>query len=98
MIKETVEKADKEITFYQDIKPLFTNDDRISMMKDFDLYKYSDVCDNAERIYSCLKSGRMLPDHKWSKENVNKFRGWIDGKKIEGILPEREAYYRVLTL
>jgi len=95
---EIIEKEVEEITFYQDIKPLFTDDDRISMKKLFDLYKYNDVCDNAEKIYKVLKSGYMPPGRSWSTTNVEKFKRWIDGKKIEGIPPEREAFYRLLNI
>lgn len=87
-----------EITFYRDIKPLFKNDDRNCMKKLFDLYKYNDVCNNAEGIYNVLKSGEMPPGRKWSTTNVEKFKKWIDDGKIEGIPPEREAFYRVLFL
>jgi hypothetical protein len=86
-----------EITFYQDIKPLFRVSDRTCMNAKFDLYSYDDVSKNADRIYKALNGGQMPPDSKWSQENINKFKKWIDTGKKEGNPPEQEAFYKVIS-
>lgn len=44
-------------TFYQDIKPLFTQYDRIKMMYFVDLWNYKQVRDNAKNIHMSLQPG-----------------------------------------
>jgi len=45
--------------FAQDIKPLFREKDRNSMIGRFDLWSYQDVRDNASGILAVLRSGTM---------------------------------------
>jgi hypothetical protein len=44
----------------------------------FDLSSYEDVRANAEAIYERLVSGTMPCDGAWPREDVERFRAWID--------------------
>jgi hypothetical protein len=68
-----------EVTFAQDIRPLFRDRDVRSMSFAFDLSSYEDVRTNAEEIYARLADGSMPCDGSWASEDVERFRAWIDG-------------------
>ncbi len=44
----------------------------------FDLGSYEDVQSNAELIYERLADGSMPCDSRWPREDVERFRAWID--------------------
>ena len=67
-----------EVTFAQDIRPLFRDRDVRSMSFAFDLSSYEDVRTNAEEIYERLADGSMPCDGSWPSEDVERFRTWID--------------------
>jgi hypothetical protein len=67
-----------QLTFAQDIRPLFRERDIHSMSFAFDLASYEDVHANAEAIYDRVASGSMPCDGKWPAEDVQRFRMWID--------------------
>jgi hypothetical protein len=69
----------EEVTFAQDIRPLFRDRDVRSMSFAFDLSSYEDVRTNAEEIYARLADGSMPCDGSWPAEQVARFRTWIDG-------------------
>jgi hypothetical protein len=66
-------------TFETDIKPLFRERDRDSMLRSFDLWAYSDVVGNGEAIARRLADGSMPCDGAWPSEQVELFRSWLDG-------------------
>lgn len=72
------------LSFAADIKGLFRTDpDRRIMLaiSDFDLHKFEDVRDNADRILARIEDGTMPCDGSWSLDKIEKFRKWIaDGK------------------
>jgi hypothetical protein len=68
----------EEVTFAQDIRPLFRDRDVRSMSFAFDLSSYENVRTNAEEIYARLADGSMPCDGSWPSENVERFRTWID--------------------
>jgi hypothetical protein len=68
-----------EVTFAQDIRPLFRDRDVRSMSFAFDLSSYEEVRRNAEEIYARLADGSMPCDGSWRSEDVERFRAWIDG-------------------
>jgi hypothetical protein len=68
-----------DVSFEQDIRPLFRDRDIGSMKFAFDLGSYEDVRDNAEAIYGRLENGTMPCDGAWPAEDVQRFRAWIDG-------------------
>ena len=67
-----------EVTFAQDIRPLFRDRDVRSMSFAFDLSSYEDVRTNAEEIYARLTDGSMPCDGNWPAEDVARFRAWVD--------------------
>ena len=70
-----------ELSFERDIKPLFRDKDRNSMMQAFDLFDYADVSDNADAIVGSLRSGRMPCDGAWPDSDVDKLQQWVDAGK-----------------
>jgi hypothetical protein len=68
----------EEVTYAQDIRPLFRDGDVRSMSFAFDLASYEDVRANAEEIYARLADGSMPCDGGWPAEQVERFRTWID--------------------
>jgi hypothetical protein len=71
-----------EVTFAQDIRPLFRDRDVRSMSFAFDLSSYEDVRTNAEEIYARLADGSMPCDGSWPAEQVARFRTWIDSGSL----------------
>jgi hypothetical protein len=69
---------DKDVTFVQDIRPLFRDGDVRSMSSHFDLSSYDDVRANAEIIYTRLTDGTMPCDGAWPADDVERFRTWMD--------------------
>lgn len=65
-------------TFERDIKPLFRERDRESMLPLFDLWSYDDVRANAERILQRLEDGTMPCDGAWPEDQVDTFRKWVE--------------------
>jgi hypothetical protein len=69
------------ISFAHDIRPLFRQKDRESMLKAFDLFSPSDVADNADAILHELRSGQMPCDGAWPESDVDTFQRWMDAGK-----------------
>jgi hypothetical protein len=66
-----------EMSFAEDVKPLFREEDRSSMDFAFDLWSYDDVKANAELILERVADGTMPCDEAWSEDKVQVFRSWI---------------------
>ena len=64
-------------SFADDIKPLFRERDRSSMLHRFDLWSYQDVRDNAEDIVAVLRSGSMPCDGPWGSDDIERFASWM---------------------
>jgi hypothetical protein len=69
------------LSFERDIRPLFRDKDRDSMMAAFDLFDYVDVAENADAIAGSLRSGQMPCDGAWPDADVDKLQQWIDAGK-----------------
>ena len=67
-----------KVSFERDIKPLFRDKDRDSMMAAFDLFDYDDVVENADAIVGALRSGQMPCDGAWPEAQVDKLQQWVD--------------------
>jgi hypothetical protein len=67
-----------KLSFARDIKPLFREKDRDSMLSAFDLFDYDDVAENADAIVGTLRSGQMPCDGAWPASQVDKLQQWID--------------------
>jgi hypothetical protein len=66
------------LSFARDIKPMFRDKDRDSMLKAFDLFEYADVAEHANAIVDALRSGKMPCDGAWDAARVDKVQQWID--------------------
>ena len=64
-------------SFAKDIKPLFRDKDRSSMLSRFDLWSWQDVRDNAPAILQVLQAGTMPCDGQWSADDIDLFAQWI---------------------
>ena len=60
-----------------DIKPLFRERDRGSMLRYFDLWSYDDVVQNKDAILDRLAGGDMPCDGPWPAGQVELFRSWV---------------------
>lgn len=68
------------LSFAGDIRPLFRESPDVEAMKSFglDLSSYDDVKAQAEAIYSRLEDGSMPCDEAWPKEQIARFKQWMD--------------------
>jgi hypothetical protein len=64
-------------SYAADIKPLFRERDRESMLSHFDLWSYDDVVQHKDAILARLAAGTMPCDGSWPSEQVDVVRGWI---------------------
>jgi hypothetical protein len=73
------------LSFAANIRPLFRDSPDVDAMKNFglDLSSYDDVKAQAEEIYARLNDGSMPCDSPWPKEQIARFRQWMD----EGMEP-----------
>jgi hypothetical protein len=66
------------LSFARDIRPMFRDKDRDSMLRAFDLFDYADVAGHADAIAGALRSGKMPCDGAWPASQVDKLQQWID--------------------
>jgi hypothetical protein len=64
-------------SFEADIKPLFRERDRQSMLGHFDLWSCEDVMENKDVILERLTDGDMPCDGAWPAAQVELFREWV---------------------
>jgi hypothetical protein len=67
------------VSFERDVRPLFRDKDRSSMLKVFDLWSREDVLTHQAAILDQVRSGAMPCDGAWSSEHVALLASWIDG-------------------
>jgi hypothetical protein len=70
-------------SFERDIKPLFREKDRGSMLETFDLWSHEDVAEHADAIAAVLSEGAMPCDGAWPQDQIETFRTWVEA----GMLP-----------
>jgi hypothetical protein len=68
------------LSFATNIRPLFRDSPDVEAMKNFglDLSSYDDVKAQAEEIYARLNDGSMPCDNPWPKEQIDRFKQWMD--------------------
>jgi len=73
------------LSFASDIRPLFRDSPDVDTMKrmGLDLSSYEEVKEQAEGIYARLEDGNMPFDDPCPKDQVAKFKSWMD----EGMKP-----------
>jgi hypothetical protein len=69
------------LSFERDVRPMFRDKDRNSMLSAFDLFDYADVAGNADAIVGSLRSGQMPCDGEWPASQVDTLQQWIDAGK-----------------
>lgn len=90
-------------TYHRDIKPLFSQWDRIQMIGRFDLWSYADVKSRAQSIWLSLQPDPTKPNTGWSllpfvhimpevngplpQTDIDLFKAWIDAGCPEGDAP-----------
>jgi hypothetical protein len=65
------------VSFERDVRPLFRDKDRDSMLKAFDLWSRGDVQAHQDAILQRLRDGTMPCDGAWPPEQVAVFQRWI---------------------
>ena len=55
-------------SFESDIRPLFRESDRDSMLAVFDLWSFDDVKANADKILAAVRAGSMPCDMQWPEQ------------------------------
>jgi hypothetical protein len=65
------------VSYAADVKPLFREKDRASMLRHFDLWSYDDVSEHAPAILARLEEGKMPCDGAWPAPPVDVFRRWL---------------------
>jgi hypothetical protein len=66
-----------EPSFDRDVRPLFREKDRNSMLKAFDLWSLDDVKAHQDAILGQLRNGTMPCDGAWPPEHVATFQRWV---------------------
>jgi len=69
--------ATAPLSFERDIRPLFREKDRDSMLKAFDLWSHDDVVTHQDPIAAQLAQGTMPCDGAWPSERLAEFQRWI---------------------
>ena len=67
--------------FETEIKPMFRERDRESMIRSFDLWSHDDVSRHADAILGRLEAGDMPCDGAWPEDQVDLFRSWAENGK-----------------
>jgi hypothetical protein len=75
----TVTDPQGSLGFEQDIRPLFRDKDRTSMLKAFDLWSYADVVAHQDAILDQVRKGTMPCDGAWPAERTAVLARWIAG-------------------
>jgi hypothetical protein len=73
----SVSSSGDGVGYEADVKPLFREGDRSSMLFAFDLWSYDDVREHAAAILERLEDGSMPCDGAWPAERVEVFRSWL---------------------
>jgi hypothetical protein len=67
------------LSFERDVRPLFRQKDRDSMLKAFDLWSRSDVQVHQDAILQRLGDGTMPCDGAWPPGHIATLQRWIAG-------------------
>ena len=75
-----LENLKMALSFARHIRPLFRDTPDVESMKGMglDLSSYEDVKAKAADIYSRLEDGSMPCDGAWPKDQVARFKSWMD--------------------
>ena len=71
------EEAAAPLSFERDIRPLFRDKDRTSMLRAFDLWSVADVVAHQDAILDQVRGGHMPCDGAWPEQEVSLFARWV---------------------
>jgi hypothetical protein len=74
--------GNEPVSFEEQIKPLFREFDRNSMLAVFDLWSVEDVRQRSDAILSQVTAGTMPCDGAWTEDKVDLFRRWVASGKV----------------
>jgi hypothetical protein len=73
------DESAQPLSFERDIRPLFRDKDRTSMLKAFDLWSFADVVAHQDAILNAVRAGHMPCDGAWPAQEVSTLATWIAG-------------------
>jgi hypothetical protein len=73
--------VNEPLSFETDVKPLFREGDRESMLSAFDLWSHNDVSEHADAILARLRDGSMPCDGAWPDAQIDLFETWAASGK-----------------
>jgi hypothetical protein len=76
-VTDTKDESVQPLSFERDIRPLFRDKDRTSMLKAFDLWSFTDVMAHQDAVLEQVRSGHMPCDGAWPAEKVSTFADWV---------------------
>ena len=76
-VTDTKDQSAQPLSFELDIRPLFRDKDRTSMLKAFDLWSFTDVVAHEDAILEQVRSGHMPCDGAWPADKVSLLADWI---------------------
>lgn len=71
------DESAQPLSFEKDIRPLFRDKDRTSMLRAFDLWSFADVVAHQDAILDQVRAGQMPCDGAWPAQNVSLLATWI---------------------
>ena len=76
---EHQDESAQPLSFERDIRPLFRDKDRTSMLRAFDLWSFADVVVHQDAILNAVRAGKMPCDGAWPAPEVATLASWIAG-------------------
>jgi hypothetical protein len=81
-VNEPKSPASGPLSFERDIRPLFRDKDRASMLRAFDLWSHADVVAHQDAILEQVREGSMPCDGAWPPGRTDLLARWIaDGSE-----------------
>ena len=71
------DESAQPLSFERDIRPLFREKDRTSMLRAFDLWSFTDVVAHQDAILDQVRVGHMPCDGAWRAQDVSALADWI---------------------
>jgi hypothetical protein len=76
-VTDDQDESAQPLGFEKDIRPLFRDKDRTSMLRAFDLWSFTDVVAHQDAILNQVRAGDMPCDGAWPAQNVSLLAAWI---------------------
>jgi len=71
------DESAQPLSFERDIRPLFREKDRTSMLRAFDLWSFTDVVGHQDAILDQVRAGHMPCDGAWPAQDASTLADWI---------------------